>query len=51
MRDTTAAGLEATIREYSCPPSAAAPRDRESGEFDYAGRGYPLSPPPVRGEL
>jgi SnoaL-like domain len=42
-------GLIREIRAYySCPPSPTGPRNHEIGDFDYRGRGYPMTPPPVK---
>jgi hypothetical protein len=42
-------GLIREIRAYyACPPATGGPRTHELGNFDYQGRGYPLSPPPVK---
>ena len=42
-------GLITEIRAYyACPTAVDPPRSHEIGDFDYAGRGYPLKPPPVR---
>ena len=39
-------GLIREIRAYyACPPATAERRTHELGDFDYAGRGYPLTPP------
>jgi hypothetical protein len=41
-------GLIEEIRAYyACPPAPAERRNHELGDFDYAGRGYPMTPPPV----
>ena len=41
-------GLIREIRAYySCPPSIPA-RTHEIGNFDYRGRGYPMTPPSVK---
>jgi SnoaL-like domain len=43
------AGLIKEIRAYyACPTATNPARTHEFGDFDYAGRGYPLSPPPVK---
>jgi methyltransferase len=43
------AGLIREIRAYYACPAATNPvRTHEFGDFDYAARGYPLSPPPVK---
>jgi ketosteroid isomerase-like protein len=43
------AGLIREIRAYySCPTATAPVRTHEIGDFDYAGRGYPLEPPAVK---
>ncbi len=43
------AGLIREIRAYySCPATPTPPRTHELGNFDYATRGYPLSPPAVK---
>jgi hypothetical protein len=43
------AGLIREIRAYySCPASAAPIKNHELGDFAYASRGYPLSPPPIK---
>jgi hypothetical protein len=42
------AGLIREIRAYYSCPAAQPPRKHEIGDFDYAGRGYPLEPPKVR---
>jgi SnoaL-like domain len=40
-------GLIREIRAYyACPP--AEQRNHELGDYDYAGRGYPMSPPAVK---
>jgi hypothetical protein len=39
------AGLIREIRAYYACPAAVPPRTHEIGDFDYAGRGYPLQPP------
>ena len=42
-------GLIREIRAYySCPPSTTERRSHEIGDFDYRGRGYPMTPPPVK---
>jgi len=42
-------GLIQEIRAYySCPPSTTERRSHEIGDFDYRGRGYPMTPPPVK---
>jgi hypothetical protein len=42
-------GLIREIRAYySCPPAAGGPRNHELGNFDYRGRGYPMTPPAVK---
>ena len=42
-------GLISEIRAYySCPPTPGAPRTHEIGDFDYRGRGDPMTPPAVR---
>jgi len=42
-------GLIREIRAYyACPPDAAKARIHELGDFDYRGRGYPMTPPPVK---
>ncbi|HZF26739.1 MAG TPA: nuclear transport factor 2 family protein [Steroidobacteraceae bacterium] len=41
-------GLIREIRAYYACPPAIERRTHELGDFDYAGRGYPLSPPPIR---
>ena len=42
-------GLIREIRAYySCPPAPGTPRTHEIGDFDYRGRGYPMTPPAVR---
>lgn len=42
-------GLIREIRAYyACPPNPAEPRNHEVGGFDYAGRGYPMTPPAVK---
>jgi hypothetical protein len=42
-------GLIKEIRAYySCPPSTTERRTHEIGDFDYQGRGYPMTPPPVK---
>jgi hypothetical protein len=42
-------GLIREIRAYyACPPATGGPRVHELGDFDYRGRGYPLSPPAVK---
>jgi ketosteroid isomerase-like protein len=38
-------GLITEIRAYYACPAAAEPRTHELGDFDYAGRGYPLEAP------
>lgn len=41
-------GLIKEIRAYyACPPAGDKPRSHELGGFDYAGLGYPLSPPKI----
>lgn len=41
-------GLIREIRAYyACPTATDPARDHEMGDFDYEGRGYPLSPPEV----
>jgi hypothetical protein len=43
------AGLIREIRAYyACPTHTDPIRTHEIGNFDYAGRGYPLAPPPVK---
>jgi methyltransferase len=43
------AGLIREIRAYyACPTSTAPVKTHELGDFEYAPRGYPLSPPPVK---
>jgi hypothetical protein len=43
------AGLIKEIRAYYACPAATGPmRTHEIGDFDYAARGYPLAPPPVK---
>ena len=42
------AGLIREIRAYYSCPAAVPPRTHEIGDFDYAGRGYPLQPPKHR---
>lgn len=41
------AGLILEIRAYYAAPAAPQPRDHFLGDFDYPGRGYPMSPPAV----
>jgi hypothetical protein len=41
-------GLITEIRAYYSCPVALEPRNHEIGDFDYAGRGYPLKPPAVK---
>jgi hypothetical protein len=42
-------GLIREIRAYYACPAATGPvRTHELGDFDYAGRGYPLTPPAVK---
>lgn len=38
-------GLILEIRAYYAAPTAAQARDHFLGDFDYAGRGYPMAPP------
>ena len=33
---------------YACPPVATERRSHELGNFDYPGRGYPMTPPDVK---
>jgi ketosteroid isomerase-like protein len=43
------AGLIREIRAYyACPAATNPARSHEFGDFDYAARGYPLAPPPVK---
>jgi hypothetical protein len=45
----SARGLIREIRAYyACPAATTERRTHELGDFDYAGRGYPLKPPPVK---
>jgi hypothetical protein len=42
-------GLIKEIRAYySCPPASGTPKVHEIGDFDYAGRGYPMKPPTLK---
>jgi hypothetical protein len=42
-------GLIREIRAYyACPPATGEPRNHELGNYDYPGRRYPLTPPPVK---
>lgn len=42
-------GLIREIRAYyGCPASTTERRNHELGDFDYPGRGYPMTPPPVK---
>jgi SnoaL-like domain len=42
-------GLIREIRAYyACPPATAERRTHELGDFDYSGRGYPLTPPSIK---
>jgi hypothetical protein len=38
--------LISEIRAYYAAPQAAQQLRQELGDFDYAGRGYPMAPPP-----
>ena len=40
-------GLIKEIKAYYACPTATTPQSHHIGDFDYAGRGYPMSPPPV----
>jgi hypothetical protein len=42
-------GLILEIRAYYACPAVAGVADHELGEFDYAGRGFPVAPPDVPG--
>jgi hypothetical protein len=41
-------GLIREIKAYYACPSAIPARSHDIGDFDYAGRGYAMSPPPVK---
>jgi hypothetical protein len=45
----SAAGLITEIRAYYACPAAIPGKTHETGDFDYSGRGYPLTPPPIPG--
>lgn len=40
-------GLIKEIKAYYAAPAASDPQTHEIGDFDYEGRGYPMSPPEV----
>jgi len=41
------AGLIKEIKAYYAAPAASTPQDHGIGDYDYAGHGYPMSPPDV----
>ena len=42
------AGLIREIKAYYACPSAIPARSHDIGDFEYAARGYPIAPPPVK---
>jgi hypothetical protein len=44
----SAAGRIREIRAYYSCPTATTAQNHEIGDFDYAGRGYPMTPPAIK---